>query len=137
MKKKIKQLNNQKNQLAVCFCTAVFLFSYYGYLINNTISNVAERDEKEHIIEQLSSTVEDLENTVLANAGLSAFDGIFPMLFAKLWDEFYPEWIKEKWPTELVSAGVKRVDGYIIKLSMVYAVMEGTTSQVVLALYIT
>ena len=39
-------------------------------------------------IENLKEMVQDVENTVLANAGVSAFDGIFPLIFAKLWDEF-------------------------------------------------
>jgi len=39
-------------------------------------------------IENLKEMVQELENTVLANAGVSAFDGVFPLIFAKLWDEF-------------------------------------------------
>jgi type I restriction enzyme M protein len=39
-------------------------------------------------IEDLKEMVQELENTVLANAGVSAFDGVFPLIFAKLWDEF-------------------------------------------------
>jgi len=39
-------------------------------------------------IENLKEMVQELENTVLANAGISAFDGVFPIVFAKLWDEF-------------------------------------------------
>lgn len=44
---------------------------------------------------------------------------------AKLWDEFYIKWIKEDWEP-LVKEAMKRVDGYILKLAMVYAVLEGT-----------
>ncbi|HHT9107118.1 MAG TPA: CHC2 zinc finger domain-containing protein [Candidatus Wunengus sp. YC63] len=44
---------------------------------------------------------------------------------AKLWDEFYIKWVKEDWEP-LVKEAVKRVDGYILKLAMVYAVLEGT-----------
>ena len=40
------------------------------------------------LIENLKEMVQELENTVLANAGVSAFDGVFPLIFAKLWDEF-------------------------------------------------
>jgi len=39
-------------------------------------------------IENLKEMVQEIENTVLANAGVSAFDGVFPLIFAKLWDEF-------------------------------------------------
>ena len=39
-------------------------------------------------IHDLKEMVLELENTVLANAGVSAFDAIFPLIFAKLWDEF-------------------------------------------------
>ncbi|MBI3755392.1 MAG: toprim domain-containing protein [Deltaproteobacteria bacterium] len=44
---------------------------------------------------------------------------------SKLWDEFYLEWVKEEWPP-LVKEAVKRVDAYILKLAMVYSVLEGT-----------
>ncbi len=39
-------------------------------------------------IHDLKEIVLDLENSVLANAGVSAFDAIFPLVFTKLWDEF-------------------------------------------------
>lgn len=39
-------------------------------------------------IHDLKEEVQYLENTVLANAGVSAFEEIFKLIFAKLWDEF-------------------------------------------------
>jgi type I restriction enzyme M protein len=41
-------------------------------------------------IQNLKDTVKRLEDTVLANAGVNAFDEIFKLLFAKLNDEFDP-----------------------------------------------
>lgn len=39
-------------------------------------------------IHDLKGEVQYLENTVLATAGVSAFEEIFKLIFAKLWDEF-------------------------------------------------
>lgn len=69
------------------------IFEYLPRLpaVNEDIDDVRKPLTKQELqpIENLKETVQDLENTVLANAGVSAFDGMFPMLFAKLWDEFF------------------------------------------------
>lgn len=101
----IEQLESYMNATGVYFggwlngTESAFLFrrepNIFEYLprlpaVNEDIDNVRQPLTKEDLqpIENLKETVQDLENTVLANAGVSAFDGIFPMLFAKLWDEF-------------------------------------------------
>jgi hypothetical protein len=43
-----------------------------------------------------------------------------------LWKEFYVAWKSTSW-TELTTAAIKRVPAYIVKLSMVYACLEGTS----------
>jgi hypothetical protein len=43
-----------------------------------------------------------------------------------LWNRFYFAWKSTSWP-ELTTAAIKRVPTYIMKLSMVYAAMEGTS----------
>lgn len=102
----IEQLESYMNATGVYFggwlngTESAFLFrrepNIFEYLprlpaVNEDIDNVREPLTKKDLqpIENLKEAVQDLENTVLANAGVSAFDGIFPMLFAKLWDEFY------------------------------------------------
>lgn len=102
----IEQLESYMNATGVYFggwlngTESAFLFrrepNIFEYLprlpaVNEHIDNVREPLTKKDLqpIENLKEAVQDLENTVLANAGVSAFDGIFPMLFAKLWDEFY------------------------------------------------
>ena len=68
------------------------IFEYLPRLpaVNEDIDDVKKPITKNDLrpIEDLKEMVQDLENTVLANAGISAFDGIFPLIFAKLWDEF-------------------------------------------------
>jgi len=68
------------------------LFEYIGRLpaVTEDIDDVRSPIVKGELqpIGDLKQEVQELENTVLANAGLSAFDGVFPLLFAKLWDEF-------------------------------------------------
>ena len=68
------------------------IFEYLPRLpaVSEDIDDVKEPIRKRdlHPIENLREMVQDVENTVLANAGVSAFDGIFPLIFAKLWDEF-------------------------------------------------
>ena len=68
------------------------LFEYIGRLpaLNETIDDIRTPIIKSELkpIQDLKGEVQELEDTVLANAGLSAFDGVFPLLFAKLWDEF-------------------------------------------------
>lgn len=39
-------------------------------------------------INDLKAMVQELEDTVLANAGVNAFEEIFKLIFTKLWDEF-------------------------------------------------
>lgn len=89
MKKKIKQLNNQKTQLAVFFCVTVFLFSYYGYLINNTILNVVDREEKQHKIEQLGSVIGDLENKAYTLKSIITLDYAQSLGFQKFSNATY------------------------------------------------
>lgn len=57
--------------------------------INENIDDIREPIKKEDLkpIHDLKGKIQELENTVLANAGVSAFDAIFPLIFAKLWDE--------------------------------------------------
>ena len=43
-----------------------------------------------------------------------------------VWKEFYFAWKATTWP-DLTAAAVKRVPTYIVKLSMVYACLEGTS----------
>jgi len=68
------------------------IFEYLPRLpaVSEDIDDVKEPIRKRdlRLIENLKEMVQDVENTVLANAGVSAFDGIFPLIFAKLWDEF-------------------------------------------------
>lgn len=102
----VEQLKSYMNATGVYFggwlngTETAFLFrrdpNIFEYLprlpaVNEDIDNVRQPLTKKDLqpIENLKETVQDLENTVLANAGVSAFDGIFPMLFAKFWDEFY------------------------------------------------
>jgi type I restriction enzyme M protein len=102
----VEQLKSYMNATGVYFggwlngTETAFLFrrdpNIFEYLprlpaVNEDIDNVRKPLTKKDLqpIENLKEAVQDLENTVLANAGVSAFDGIFPMLFAKLWDEFY------------------------------------------------
>jgi type I restriction enzyme M protein len=101
----VEQLKSYMNATGVYFggwlngTETAFLFrrdpNIFEYLprlpaVNEDIDNVRKPLTKKDLqpIENLKEAVQDLENTVLANAGVSAFDGIFPMLFAKLWDEF-------------------------------------------------
>lgn len=58
--------------------------------INEDIDDVKTPIKKNELepIHDLKEVIEELENTVLANAGVSAFDSIFPLIFAKLYDEF-------------------------------------------------
>ncbi|OYD13665.1 hypothetical protein CH333_10625, partial [candidate division WOR-3 bacterium JGI_Cruoil_03_44_89] len=68
------------------------IFEYLERLpaVNEDIDDVKQPLRKSDLqpIENLKEMVQELENTVLANAGVSAFDGVFPLIFAKLWDEF-------------------------------------------------
>jgi phage/plasmid primase-like uncharacterized protein len=43
-----------------------------------------------------------------------------------LWNEFYIKWKSTSW-AELTTAAIKRVPAYIVKLSMTYACLEGTS----------
>jgi len=58
--------------------------------VNEDIDDVKTPIRKSELepIHDLKAMVEELENTVLANAGVSAFEEIFKLIFAKLWDEF-------------------------------------------------
>ena len=58
--------------------------------VNEDLDDVKTPIRKSELepIHDLKEMVLELENTVLANAGVSAFDAIFPLVFAKLWDEF-------------------------------------------------
>lgn len=58
--------------------------------VNETLDDIKTPIKKSELepIHDLKEMVLELENTVLANAGVSAFDAIFPLVFAKLWDEF-------------------------------------------------
>jgi len=68
------------------------LFEYIRRLpaVSETIDDIRTPIVKSELepIQDLKQEIQELEDTVLANAGLSAFDGVFPLLFAKLWDEF-------------------------------------------------
>ncbi|MEW6606356.1 MAG: N-6 DNA methylase [bacterium] len=57
--------------------------------VNEDIDDIREPIKKKDLtpIHDLKGKIQELENTVLANAGVSAFDAIFPLIFAKLWDE--------------------------------------------------
>ncbi len=58
--------------------------------VNEDLDDVKTPIRKSELepIHDLKEMVLELENTVLANAGVSAFDAIFPLVFAKLRDEF-------------------------------------------------
>lgn len=68
------------------------IFEYLPRLpsVSEDIDDIKQPLKKSDLkpIENLKEMVQELENTVLANAGVSAFDGVFPLIFAKLWDEF-------------------------------------------------
>ncbi len=68
------------------------IFEYLPRLpaINEDIDDIKQPIKKSGLkpIENLKEMVQELENTVLANAGASAFDVVLPLIFAKLWDEF-------------------------------------------------
>ena len=68
------------------------LFEYLPRLpsVTEDIDDIKQPLRKSDLrpIENLKEMVQELENTILANAGVSAFDGVFPLIFAKLWDEF-------------------------------------------------
>jgi len=68
------------------------LFEYINRLpaVNETLDDIRAPIVKNDLepIQELKLEVQELEDTVLANAGVSAFEGVFPLLFAKLWDEF-------------------------------------------------
>lgn len=58
--------------------------------VNETIDDVKAPIKKGDLepIEDLKEEVQYLENAVLANAGVSAFEEVFKLIFAKLFDEF-------------------------------------------------
>ncbi len=58
--------------------------------VNEDIDDVKTPIKKKELkaIDDLKEEVQYLENTVLANAGVSAFEEIFKLIFAKLYDEF-------------------------------------------------
>jgi type I restriction enzyme M protein len=58
--------------------------------VNENLDDVKTPLSKSQLkpIHDLKEEVQYLENTVLANAGVSAFEEIFKLIFAKLWDEF-------------------------------------------------
>jgi len=80
------------NQEVIIFRKEPNIFEYLPRLpaVDEDIDSVKQPLRKKDLrpIENLKEMVQDVENTVLANAGVSAFDGIFPLVFAKLWDEF-------------------------------------------------
>ena len=43
-----------------------------------------------------------------------------------IWNAFYLAWKSTSWP-ELTTAAIKRIPAYIVKLSMIYACLEGTS----------
>jgi len=57
--------------------------------VNEDIDDIREPIKKKDLkpIHDLKGKIQELENLVLANAGVSAFDAVFPLVFAKLWDE--------------------------------------------------
>jgi len=58
--------------------------------INEDLDDVKAPIKKNQLkpIHDLKEEVQYLEDTVLANAGVSAFEEVFKLIFAKLWDEF-------------------------------------------------
>lgn len=58
--------------------------------LNETVDDVKKPITKNQLkpIHNLKAEVQDLINTVFANAGVSAFEEIFKLIFAKLYDEF-------------------------------------------------
>ncbi len=58
--------------------------------VNETLDDVKKPIQKNQLksIHDLKEEVQYLEDTVLANAGVSAFEEIFKLIFAKLYDEF-------------------------------------------------
>lgn len=58
--------------------------------VNETLDDVKTPIKKGDLepIEDLKDEVQYLENAVLANAGVSAFEEVFKLIFAKLFDEF-------------------------------------------------
>lgn len=47
----------------------------------------------------------------------------------ELWESFYRDWQYRDWPP-LVKAALTRIDSYILKLAMVYSVLEGTAPEI-------
>ncbi len=80
------------NEEVILFRKDPNIFEYLPRLpsVTEDIDDIKQPLRKSDLrpIENLKEMVQELENTVLANAGVSAFDGVFPLIFAKLWDEF-------------------------------------------------
>lgn len=60
-----------------------------GEALNDVLKPLTQKDLR--AIQNLKDTIKRLEDTVLANAGVSAFDELFKLFFAKLHDEFDPK----------------------------------------------
>ena len=58
--------------------------------VQETLDDVKSPIRKDELepIHDLKEEVQYLEDTVLANAGVSAFEEVFKLIFTKLWDEF-------------------------------------------------
>lgn len=58
--------------------------------VNEELDDVKTPIKKSQLkpIQDLKDEVQYLEDTVLANAGVSTFEEVFKLIFAKLWDEF-------------------------------------------------
>ncbi|NLI14105.1 MAG: SAM-dependent methyltransferase, partial [Peptococcaceae bacterium] len=59
-----------------------------GEALEEVLKPLTKKDLRS--IQNLKDTIKRLEDTALANAGVNAFDEIFKLLFAKLYDEFDP-----------------------------------------------
>jgi hypothetical protein len=59
-------------------------------------------------------------------ATLPSIELVFVPDALALWSEFYLAWKATSW-SELTTAAIKRIPTYIVKLSMVYACLEGTS----------
>jgi type I restriction enzyme M protein len=60
-----------------------------GEVLDDVLKPLTKKDLRP--IQNLRDTIKRLEDTVLANAGVNAFDELFKLIFAKLHDEFDPK----------------------------------------------
>jgi type I restriction enzyme M protein len=84
--------------------------------LEDVLKPIKKKDLKP--IDDLKSEIEQLEDEVLANAGVSTFDELFKLIFAKLYDEFYKDaddYMDFRTTTAPASEQYKRLNGLFKK----------------------